>query len=159
MKHPIILFIVCLFFFGNATYAQQADRIQRGQRGYVPPPKFSNKTFIELHDVAVETDYIVNMAVKEYGLDDFQKEILKNMVTKKLEDENAILTDKSNSREERKKKIVARNNLFFSELNGILTPEQVEGFRNLDFEQMGEESKEEKKKSKKKRRKKSKEKN
>ena len=156
MKNLSLLTILFFFLVGTTTYAQQADRIQRGQRGYVPPPKYSNKTFIELHDVEVETKLIVDRSVKEFSLDDFQREILKNLVSKKLEDENAILSDDSNSREDRKKKVIDRNNLFLTELNGILTPAQVEAFRNLDFSELEADVKEEKKRSKRKRRRKSK---
>ncbi len=141
----------------NLTIAQNLGQIQRGQRGYTPPPRYNTKAFIELKDVEQELAIILPKCEAEFSLDAFQKEILKNILTKKIEDENAILSDDKNTRELRKSKIVARNNQFFVELGTILTPEQVTAFKNLNFtEASEEEKKEEKKKNKKKKRRKNK---
>ena len=130
--------------------AQQPNRIQRGQRGYIPPPKYSNSAFIDLKEPQEETKIILLKCDEVFNLDAFQKEILKSMLIKKFEDENVILRDKGNTREDRKKKIINRNNVFYNELSSILTLEQINEFKILDFEESKEEKKDKKKKKRKK---------
>jgi hypothetical protein len=151
---PLLLFV--LIFTLQFNFAQQVDHVQRGQRGYVPPPRYSNVTYIELKDPTEETELILSKCVEAFKLDDFQQEILKSMVFKKIEDENNIFLDKGNTRETRKKKIIDRNNLFFSDLTSILTQEEIDEYKIMDFEETAEDKKEKKKKKKRNRKKKTK---
>ncbi|MBT8271146.1 MAG: hypothetical protein HKO90_11405 [Flavobacteriaceae bacterium] len=130
------------------VHAQQVDNVQRGQRGYVPPIRYNQSTYIELKDPLEETDRIMAKCVEALSLDDFQKEIMKNMVMKKIEDENAILSDKENSREARQKKIIERDKAFAKELGSILSPEQVEQYKTMDLSETREDKKEKKKRKK-----------
>ena len=139
------LFVIAGSFLSQA---QQADNVQRGQRGYVPPIRYNQTTYIELKDPIEETDRIIAKCITELSLDDFQKEIMKNMVMKKIEDENAILPDKENSREARRKKIIERDKLFVKELESILSAEQVDIYKNMDLSETREDRKEKKKKKK-----------
>lgn len=150
MKRTYFLFlgiIICCTF--QAINAQQADRIQRGQRGYTPPPKVNYETYIELKDPYEATSIILPKCVEAFKLDTFEKEILKNILIKQFESQNAILSDKKNSREARKKKILDFDKIFYKELSSILSEEEIEEFKIMDFK----ETKEEKKKKKKNRRK------
>lgn len=150
MKRTYFLFlgiIICCTF--QAINAQQVDRIQRGQRGYTPPPKVNYETYIELKDPYEATSIILPKCVEAFELDAFEKEILKNILIKQFESQNAILSDKKNSREDRKKKILDFDKFFYKELSSILSEEEIEEFKIMDFE----ETKEEKKKKKKNRRK------
>jgi len=131
------------------AFAQQANNVQRGQRGYVPPPKYNASTFIELHEPHEETVLIMSKCEDVFQLDAFQKEIMKSMLIKKFEDENAILSDKGNTREDRRKKIIDRNNVFLKDLGSILTTEQVNQFKIMDFTETKEDKREKKKKRKK----------
>ena len=54
-KTYFLLFGIIVYCAFQSVNAQQIDRIQRGQRGYTPPPKISNKTYIELKDPYKET--------------------------------------------------------------------------------------------------------
>lgn len=145
-----ILIILCLLFSVGTSKAQQIDRIQRGQRGYVPPPKQTLNTYIELKDPHHEASFIVPACEKEFKLDAFQKEIFKSLLIKKIEDENAILSDEKNTREDRKQKLISRNNLFFVELESIMTKEQIDTFKHMDFTEDEKEHKKKKKREKKK---------
>lgn len=138
--------IYCTF---QALNAQQIDGIQRGQRGYVPPPKQSFKTYFELKDPYEETNIILPKCVEAFKLDAFEKEILKSILIKNIESHNVILSDKKNTREVRQKKIIELNKYFYKELSSILSEEEIEEYKVMDFE----ETKEEKKKKKKDRRK------
>ena len=93
MKTSKSLIIVLLILISSQfTFAQQAHLPQRGQRGYVPPPKNMHRTNIELKDVQKELELIVPICVSEFALDDFEKEIFKQLLTQKIEKENAILS-------------------------------------------------------------------
>ena len=151
MKKAYFLFLgilICCVF--QTVNAQQVDRIQRGQRGYTPPPKVNHETYIELKDPYEATNIILPKCVEAFKLDDFEKEILKNILIKQFESQNAILSDKKNNREDRKKKILDFDKVFFRELSTILSAEEIETFKTINFE----ESKEERKKKKKDKRKK-----
>lgn len=146
-KKVLFLFFVCCIS-AQPIFSQQADNVQRGQRGYVPPPRYVGGTYIELKDPQKESALILSKCIIKFDLDDFQKEILKSSLIKKIKDENIIYRDKGNTREDRKKKIVDRNNLFFKELSSILTQEQVDEYKIMDFSETAEEKKEKKKKRK-----------
>jgi len=149
----IFLFIILIGGI-HLSNAQQANRIQRGQRGYTPPPRLNTNAFIEVKDVQQELAIILPKCEEIFGLDTFEKEIMKNILTKKFETENAILQDDKNSRDDRREKIITLNNQLFADLQTILTPTQIETFKNLDFtEASDQEKRDEKRKRKKKRRK------
>lgn len=150
----LILLVAIMTFSGQLIHSQQADRIQRGMRGYTPPPRLQQGTYIDTQDPQEQTEIIIQKCEEVLKIDDFQKEIMKNMVYRKIEAENAILTDKGNTREDRKKKITDLNNQFLAELSGILTPDQVQQYNTLDFTETKEEKKEKKKRKKKEKRKK-----
>ena len=146
MKRTYFLFlgiIICCTF--QAINAQQVDRIQRGQRGYTPPPKQNYETFIELKDPYEETNIILAKCIKAFDLDAFEKEILKNILIKNFESQNTILGDKKNSREDRKKKTLDLDKNFYNELSSILSVEEIEEYKVMDFEETKEEKKQKKK--------------
>ena len=126
-------------------------RVQRGQRGYVPPPVDNTKTYIELKEVNEEVNKILPICVAEFNLDDFVKEILKILLTNKFESENAVLEDKKVNRDERRKRFIQIDKDFYSELTAIMTAEEMERFKVLDFDQVEKEEKKKKKRKKKKR--------
>ena len=150
MKKLGLLFLLLISFQYVAAQNQNVSRQVRGSRGYVPPPKYNRGTYIELKNVQEETELILAKCEKEFNLDAFQKEILKSMLTKKLEAENAILEDKGNTREDRRKKIIDLNNNFFIELSSIFTTEQINHYKIMDFSEEDEKIKKKKKKKKKK---------
>lgn len=148
MNKRLFLYMVLICFTGNYLMAQQPQRQVRGSRGYVPPPKYSTNTFIEEKDPQKETQIILAKCNETFELDAFQNEIIKGLLIKKFEDENVILTDKSNTREDRKQKIIARNNQFFNDLTSIMTTEQINQFKIMDFEETKEDRKKKKKNKK-----------
>lgn len=152
MKKQIVLscFLICSVFLINA---QNVNRIQRGQRGYVPPPKYSMSTFIELKDPVEHTNRVVSMCTEAFGLDDFEREILKSMVYDNVESENAILSDEGNTRETRKQKVIALNNQFLKDLSNILSEEEINQYKMMDFEEPLEENNKRKKEKKRKKKK------
>jgi len=143
--------IVLALLFGtlfNFGFAQQANQIQRGQRGYVPEMKLNEETYIDLVDPFAEIEKMMPKCIAVLNLDAFEQEIIKGMLLKKFESKNAILSDEKNSRADRKKKIDALDKGFLVELGTILKPDEIDKFRAIDFT----ETKAEKKKRKKKKR-------
>lgn len=137
----------------TAISAQNMGRVQRGQRGYTPPPVDNTKTYIELKEVHEEVSKMLPVCVNEFSLDDFEKEILKSLLTNKFESENAVLEDKKVNREERRKRFIAIDKDFYTELSVIMTTDEIERFKILDFDQIEKDNKKKKKKKKKKRKK------
>lgn len=144
-KIVLVLVLGALFNFG---FAQQANQIQRGQRGYVPEMRLNEETYIDLVDPFVEIEKMMPKCITVLGLDAFEQEIVKGMLLKKFESQNAILSDEKNTRADRKKKIDDLDKGFLVELGAILKPEEIDKFRAIDFT----ETKSEKKKRKKKKR-------
>jgi hypothetical protein len=146
MKKLGLLIVFAISF--NVGFAQQADQIQRGQRGYVPPMMMNNTTFIELVDPYDEVDKMIPICAKELNLDAFEQEVIKGMLIKKFESQNAILEDEKNSRTDRKKKIDDLDKELYKELAAILKPDEIEKFKELDFTESSKEKKKRKKKGK-----------
>ena len=150
---------ILVFFIANITFAQQADRIQRGQRGYVPQPKnFNYRTPVSLKDPIKETTKIVTICKEKFQLDDFQSEILKSLTHAKVEQENTILLNKEFDASLRHKALLALEKQYFLDLTetGVFSEEEVEAMKLMDFDNLGKDAKKEKKSKKKKGKKRSK---
>ncbi len=149
MKKIFLIAIIGVFSVSfQSLYAQQAYTTQRGQRGYTPPAKPLSDAYIELKDPYEETSLVLPKCVEAFKLDAFEKEILKGMLIKKYEGLNAILENKDNNREERKTKMQSLDKAFHLELSSILSPNEIESFKSMDFVETKEERKEKKKKKK-----------
>jgi len=150
MKLKYFVFLLVFSLSLPTLFAQQPERIQRGQRGYIPPSTRNfNNTYIELRNVREEVNIMVPKCEQAFGLDAFQKEILKSLLTKRFEDENAIVSDEDNSKDERQIKLRNREVQFYSDLESILSLEQIDEFKNMDFSETTEDKKKKRKKRKK----------
>lgn len=149
-KMFIVTLLVTMYLPFQNIKAQQADRVQRGQRGYIPPAKPDGAAFVELKDPNYEVSIMLPKCVETFRLDDFEKEIVKGMLLKKFENQNTILEDKSNSREDRKLKLLALDKGFYKELLSILSQEEIEHFKIMDFTETREEKKKKKREKRKK---------
>lgn len=137
-----------LIVFGaliNFSFAQNLGQIQRGQRGYVPPMVLNNETYIEVVEPYEEVEKMMPKCASVLKLDAFEQEILKGMLIKKFESQNFIVKDEKNTREDRKRKFTALDKEFFTELGTILSPEQIEAYKNIDFKESSKDKKKRKK--------------
>ena len=146
LKNILLLLILTL---SPMIHAQQINGMQRGQRGFTPPARDSQASFVKLKDPAEETNRMIAKCEEALQIDDFQKEILKNIMMKKLEDDNAILSEKDITSDVRRKNLDSRNKVFYIELESILSLEQVEKFKNIDFTETREDRKKKKKRKRK----------
>tara|TARA_Y100001954_G_scaffold216021_1_gene246825 strand:- start:341 stop:784 length:444 start_codon:yes stop_codon:yes gene_type:complete len=127
------------------VFAQQLYGIQRGQRGYIPPPKFEASSYISTIDAYDELNKVLPMSVQVFSLDDFEKEIFKGLLLEKFENYNRIVENTDSSKQARQEALKQLEIDFVKSLAVILTPDEITTFVDMDFS-----GKEEKKKRKKK---------
>jgi hypothetical protein len=115
------------------SYAQQADRIQRGQRGYTPPPLervAGSKTII---NTLVDIDEKMDFYEAELPLDAFEKEVLKNMIVDFEEKKMALHADENIGYKIREEQVLKLEDQFRADLGGIFPAEKVDKFFGLHF--------------------------
>ena len=143
----VILFILLLY--SSNIFAQQVYGVQRGQRGYIPPPKYEASVYITTLNVYEELEKILPKSVEIFSLDDFEKEIFKGLLLEKFENYNRIVENTDSSKQARQESLKQLEIDFVKSLAVILTPDEITTFVDLDFS-----GKEEKKKRRKEKRKK-----
>ena len=129
----------------NFSFAQNLGQIQRGQRGYVPPMELNSETYIEVVEPFDEVEKMMPKCIAVLKLDAFEQEIIKGMLLKKFESQNFIVKDEKNTREDRKRKLIALDKQYIDELGTILSPEQIEAYKSIDFKESSKDKKKRKK--------------
>ena len=145
LKNILLILILTL----SPLIHAQMNPMQNGRRGVNPSLRGTPSNSITLKDPGEEAVRIVAKCDEVLEIDDFQKEILKNIVRKKLEDDNAILSEKEITTDVRRKKLDSRNKVFYIELESILTLDQVQTFKDTDFTETREDRKKKKKRKRK----------
>ena len=143
----VILFILLLY--SSNIFAQQVYGVQRGQRGYIPPPKYEASVYITTLNAYEELEKILPKSVEVFSLDDFEKEIFKGLLLEKFENYNRIVENTDSSKQARQESLKQLEIDFVKSLAVILTPDEITTFVDMDFS-----GKEEKKKRRKEKRKK-----
>ena len=143
----VTLFI--LLFYSSNIFAQQVYGVQRGQRGYIPPPKYEASVYITTLNAYEELEKILPKSVEVFSLDDFEKEIFKGLLLEKFENYNRIVANTDSSKQARQEALKQLEIDFVKSLAVILTPDEITTFVDMDFS-----GKEEKKKRRKEKRKK-----
>ena len=145
IKFLIFFFILS---FSIQSFSQQLYNVQRGQRGYIPPPKYEASAYITTLDVYEELNKVLPVCITTFSLDEFESQILKGMLLKKYESYNSIVSNTDNSKEARQEQLKQLDIDFVKSLTIILTPDEITTYVDMDFS--------DKKKGKKKRKKKKK---
>ena len=143
----VSLFI--LLFYSSNIFAQQVYGVQRGQRGYIPPPKYEASAYITTLNAYEELEKILPKSVEVFSLDDFEKEIFKGLLLEKFENYNRIVENTDSSKQARQESLKQLEIDFVKSLAVILTPDEITTFVDMDFS-----GKQEKKKTRKEKRKK-----
>jgi len=143
----VSLFI--LLFYSSNIFAQQVYGVQRGQRGYIPPPKYEASVYITTLNAYEELEKILPKSVEVFSLDDFEKEIFKGLLLEKFENYNRIVENTDSSKQARQEALKQLEIDFVKSLAVILTPDEITTFVDMDFS-----GKQEKKKTRKEKRKK-----
>ena len=142
------LTFIAILFFSTQSFSQQIYNVQRGQRGYVPPPKYEASAYITTVDVYEELNIVLPMCVSSFSLDEFETQILKGMLVKKFDSYNAVVSNTDLSKEARQDQLKQLEIDFVKSLTIILTPDEITTYVDMDFNK-----KKKGKKGKKKRRK------
>ena len=142
------LSFITILFFSVQSFSQQVYNIQRGQRGYVPPPKFEASAYITTLDVYEELNVVLPMCVASFSLDEFETQILKGMLVKKFDSYNAIVSDADLSKEARQDQLKQLEIDFVKSLTIILTPDEITTYVDMDFNKKKKGKKRKKKRKK-----------
>jgi len=131
----IIKFLIFFFIlsFSIQSFSQQLYNVQRGQRGYIPPPKYEASAYITTLDVYEELNKVLPVCITTFSLDEFESQILKGMLLKKYESYNSIVSNTDNSKEARQEQLKQLDIDFVKSLTIILTPDEITTYVDMDF--------------------------
>ena len=142
------LIFIAILFFSTQSFSQQLYNVQRGQRGYVPPPKYEASAYITTLDVYEELNIVLPMCVSSFSLDEFETQILKGMLVKKFDSYNAVVSNTDLSKEARQDQLKQLEIDFVKSLTIILTPDEITTYVDMDFKKKKKEKKGKKKRRK-----------
>ena len=81
--------------------AQQVYGVQRGQRGYIPPPKYEASVYVTTVNAYEELEKVLPKSVETFNLDDFEREIFKGLLLEKYDNYNRIVENTDSSKQAR----------------------------------------------------------
>ena len=142
------LTFIAILFFSAQSFSQQIYNVQRGQRGYVPPPKYEASAYITTLDVYEKLNIVLPMCVSSFSLDEFETQILKGMLVKKFDSYNAVVSNTDLSKEARQDQLKQLEIDFVKSLTIILTPDEITTYVDMDFNKKKKEKKGKKKRRK-----------
>ena len=142
------LTFIAILFFSTQSFSQQIYNVQRGQRGYIPPPKYEASAYITTLDVYEELNVVLPMCVASFSLDEFETQILKGMLVKKFDSYNAVVSNTDLSKEARQDQLKQLEIDFVKSLTIILTPDEITTYVDMDFNKKKKEKKGKKKRRK-----------
>ena len=142
------LTFIAILFFSTQSFSQQLYNVQRGQRGYVPPPKYEASAYITTLDVYEELNMVLPMCVASFSLDEFETQILKGMLMKKFDSYNAVVSNTDLSKDDRQDQLKQLEIDFVKSLTIILTPDEITEYVDMDFNKKKKGKKRKKKRKK-----------
>ena len=142
------IFLFILFVSSSNLIAQQVYGIQRGQRGYIPPPKYEASAYISTINSYEELEKVLPKSVEIFKLDDFEREIFKGLLLEKYDNYNRIVENTDSSKEARQDALRQLEIDFVKSLSVILTPDEISMFVDMDFSEKKQKKKKKKRKNK-----------
>ena len=142
------LTFITILFFSVQSFSQQLYNVQRGQRGYIPPPKYEASAYITTLDVYEELNIVLPMCVTSFSLDEFETQILKGMLMKKFDSYNAVVSNTDLSKDARQDQLKQLEIDFVKSLTIILTPDEITEYVDMDFNKKKKGKKRKKKRKK-----------
>jgi len=143
------IFLFLLLISSSNIIAQQVYGIQRGQRGYIPPPKYEASAYISTINPYEELEKVLPKSVETFKLDDFEREIFKGLLLEKYDNYNRIVENTDSSKEVRQDALRQLEINFVKSLSVILTPDEISMFVDMDFSEKEQRKKKRKRKNKK----------
>ena len=142
------IFLFILLVSSSNLIAQQVYGIQRGQRGYIPPPKYEASAYISTINAYEELEKVLPKSVEIFKLDDFEREIFKGLLLEKYDNYNRIVENTDLSKEARQDALRQLEIDFVKSLSVILTPDEISMFVDMDFSEKKQKKKKKKRKNK-----------
>ena len=143
------IFLFLLLISSSNIIAQQVYGIQRGQRGYIPPPKYEASAYISTINAYEELEKVLPKSVETFKLDDFEREIFKGLLLEKYDNYNRIVENTDSSKEARQDALRQLEINFVKSLSVILTPDEISMFVDMDFSEKEQRKKKRRRKNKK----------
>ena len=141
--------IVVAFFFALLTtgaFAQNLNGVQRGQRGYTPPPLEQEKKARAVENTLANINEKMDMYEAEFSLDAFEKAVMRNMIVEFEEGRMATMGAENMEYEVRIQTIQKLQEKLSTDLEVFLTEEEIGRFGELHFlENKGKKKKKKKK--------------
>lgn len=148
-KSVCILFLLGTF---TTSIAQNLGSVQRGQRGYTPPPRALEAGEPEKPDVTVMAQENATRYAQELNIDAFKKEVLKSYLKDFYREKIDISYNTELKFDDKQPLLIEANTRFEKKLTEILNADQIGAL--MSYEQMGIKPNDDKKDNKKKKRKK-----
>ena len=142
------LIFIAILFFSTQSFSQQLYNVQRGQRGYIQPPKYEASAYITTLHVYEELNMVLPMCVASFSLDEFETQILKGMLMKKFDSYNAVVSNTDLSKDARQDQLKKLEIDFVKSLTIILTTDEITTYVKMDFNKKKKEKKRKKKRKK-----------
>ncbi|WGK65014.1 hypothetical protein [Croceiramulus getboli] len=130
---PVLLAILFLGL-SHLSYAQNISNIQRGQRGYSPPPRPYTQYAGEPVDPQEILAERMPVFKETFDLDNFEYEVMKNILSASYEEQASISNNTDLNYEDKMALIDKQREKTRKELLVILTEEEATTFFNMDFD-------------------------
>lgn len=140
-----LVIAACAMLIFGGTYAQQIGGIQRGQRGYVPPPVAREQGAMAIDDTLKDIDEKMDFYATEFELDAFEKAVVKNYIVEYETEKMTLLANENIEYEVKQQSVLKLNDKLSANLATMLSEDQLARFGELHF------TKQKKRKNKKKR--------
>ena len=144
-----ILFTVAVVLGTLGTsFGQNLNNIQRGQRGYIPPPLPREQGAIAIDNTLEDIDEKMDLYAAEFELDAFEKAVVKNYIVEYENEKMALLQNENITYDVKQQSILKLNDKLGATLSTMLTEDQVSRFGELHFGQQKKKKKKKKKRGK-----------
>lgn len=129
----LILCGMLILGMGASLEAQNLGRVQRGQRGYTPPPLQTGDKKMYIEDELADIDTKMDIYQAELQLDEFEKAVMKNMIIDYETQRKAMLQDETIEYQKKMEQVEKYKEALRKELEVFLTEEEIRTFSNLHF--------------------------
>jgi len=134
MKSKFVVVLLCVGLFAiQPLCSQNVDRIQRGQRGYTPPPLPQGEKAISIDNTLEDIDQRMDVYEAEFSLDAFEKAVMKNFIVEFEEGKMNTLRNENMEYGVKLKTIKSYEEKLATELEIFLTQDEIGRFGELHF--------------------------
>lgn len=143
------IFLAVMMIVGSFTSleAQNLNQIQRGQRGYSPPPLDREQGAISIENTVEQVDEKMELYAVEFGLDAFEKAVMKNYLVDFETEKMAILENENIAYDIKQQSVLKLNDKLRGKLATMLSEDELNRFAELHFGPQDKKKKRKKKKN------------